>query len=221
MEASRIAAGRVKFFSATERITHWVHAAAFLVLLGTGLVLYVPQLSALVVGEAGIFMRMLHRVAAVIFILIPIYFIIFDHKGFFYSLKKIFSWSGDDIKWFKAAPAYYFKGDESKMPPQDKYNTGQKLFSCIVVIGCSALMVTGLIMWFGGTSTPNWLFKWSMLVHDVSTIAVGVMFLVHFYLPTMHPIMMSTFDSIILGTMSEEHVKHHHAKWYEEIKGAE
>ena len=35
-------------FSRTERTLHWVHAAAFFVLLGSGLVLYLPSLSALV-----------------------------------------------------------------------------------------------------------------------------------------------------------------------------
>ena len=35
-------------FSRTERTLHWMHAAAFFVLLGSGLVLYVPKLSELV-----------------------------------------------------------------------------------------------------------------------------------------------------------------------------
>ena len=38
----------IERFSATERAVHWVHATAFLVLLATGLVLYVPKLSVLV-----------------------------------------------------------------------------------------------------------------------------------------------------------------------------
>ena len=35
-------------FSRTERLLHWVHAAAFFVLLGSGLVLYLPSLSEIV-----------------------------------------------------------------------------------------------------------------------------------------------------------------------------
>ena len=38
----------VRRFSRTERAVHWIHASAFFVLLATGLVLYVPRLSALV-----------------------------------------------------------------------------------------------------------------------------------------------------------------------------
>ena len=33
----------VRRFALTERAVHWIHAAAFFVLLGTGLVLYVPR----------------------------------------------------------------------------------------------------------------------------------------------------------------------------------
>ena len=35
----------VKRFTLTERLLHWVHASAFFVLLGSGLVLYIPALS--------------------------------------------------------------------------------------------------------------------------------------------------------------------------------
>ena len=35
----------VRRFSRTERSLHWVHASAFFVLLGSGLVLYLPSLA--------------------------------------------------------------------------------------------------------------------------------------------------------------------------------
>ena len=38
----------VRRFSRTERAVHWVHATAFLALLGSGLVLYLPALAAAV-----------------------------------------------------------------------------------------------------------------------------------------------------------------------------
>ena len=40
--------GYIHRFSVTERAIHWIHAAAFFVLLGTGLILYLPRLSELV-----------------------------------------------------------------------------------------------------------------------------------------------------------------------------
>src|SRR5581483_9561458 len=43
--AARVATEYVRRFSRTERALHWVHASAFLTLLGSGLVLYVPRLA--------------------------------------------------------------------------------------------------------------------------------------------------------------------------------
>ena len=42
----------IRRFGRTERAVHWVHAAAFLVLLATGLVLLVPDLSEIVARRA-------------------------------------------------------------------------------------------------------------------------------------------------------------------------
>ena len=39
-------------FSKSERAVHWIHAAAFFVLLGSGLVLYLPSLAG--IGNRGV-----------------------------------------------------------------------------------------------------------------------------------------------------------------------
>ena len=44
----------VRRFSRTERTLHWVNATGFLLLLATGLVLYLPRLSSLVGWRASI-----------------------------------------------------------------------------------------------------------------------------------------------------------------------
>ena len=38
----------IRRFSRTERAAHWIHASAFLLLLSSGLVLYVPKLGELI-----------------------------------------------------------------------------------------------------------------------------------------------------------------------------
>src|SRR5436305_716040 len=43
--ASEVAPGRVMRFGATERRLHTIHASAFVVMFGTGLVLYLPVLA--------------------------------------------------------------------------------------------------------------------------------------------------------------------------------
>ncbi len=74
-------------FTAAERAAHWVHAAAFLVLLATGIILYVPALQAYTTSAAGEMSRTVHRLAAVAFMLAPVIYLVFSPREFFYSLK--------------------------------------------------------------------------------------------------------------------------------------
>jgi len=207
-------------FSTTQRFVHWLIVVAFSLLVLTGMVLYVPQLLPLARGDAGMLLRLLHRWGVVLAVLAVLIYIIFDLKGLLASMKRIFTWSKNDLGWLKAAPAYYFLGEESEMPPQDKFNTGQKLWYLTVVIGGVVLFVTGLLMWFGKGAIPPWLFQWSVLFHDLFAVAMSAFFLVHFYLAVAHPLMRAGLDAIRFGFFPEEYVKHHHAKWYEKVRKA-
>ena len=48
MATTRPSERRLARWTLTERAVHWVHAAAFLILLGSGLCLYLPSLAELV-----------------------------------------------------------------------------------------------------------------------------------------------------------------------------
>jgi formate dehydrogenase subunit gamma len=206
-------------FNTTQRAVHWLHTVAFSVLMLTGIVLYVPWFGSSVgAGEGGLVIRLLHRVGAVAFMLVPIIYIVFSPKEWAAATKRVFTWGKGDLGWLRAAPAYYFLGDEEAMPPQDKYNTGQKLFYLVVVICMVGFIVTGLVMWFGKGGVPVWIFQWSVFLHDLCTIAYGAFFLIHFMLSVMHPLMKGAIDGMLFGWMPEDYVKHHHAKYHEELQ---
>ena len=57
----------IRRFGPTERALHWVHAAGFLAMLATGLVLYLPVLSELVARRNLV--KNLHLLAAVAWVL--------------------------------------------------------------------------------------------------------------------------------------------------------
>jgi formate dehydrogenase subunit gamma len=208
-------------FNATQRLVHWLHTGAFALLMLTGIMIYVPWFSrTMASGEGGYVIRLLHRVGAVAFMLVPVIYIFFTPREWAAAMKRIFTWGKEDLGWARAAPAYYFLGDEEAMPPQDKYNTGQKLFYLVVVLCMAAFIGTGLVMWFGKGAVPAWMFQWSVFVHDLCTVAYGAFFLVHFVLSVMHPLMKGAINGMLFGWMPEEYVKHHHAKYYQQKYGA-
>jgi formate dehydrogenase subunit gamma len=210
-------------FSASERIAHWLHFLAFTVLLGTGGFLYMPALQPFTIGAAGEAARLSHRLAAVVFILCPLIYLLGDPKGFVGSLREAFSWGADDIRWLRLAWQYYTKGAEVDVPPQGKYSAGQKLNALTQVIVFILFTITGLIMWFGpGLGwVSSTVFLWSVIIHDLSVTAAVVFFLLHLYLVAIHPFTRESITAMFEGVVTREYAEEHHAKWYEEVKTSE
>ena len=209
----------VEKYSKPTRILHWVHLVSFCILFLTGLVLFIPQLGFLAQDSVT---RVIHRIGAAIFIIAPLIYIPMNWQATKRGIKEAFSWGASDIGWLKAAPRYYFSGDEKDMPPQGSMNTGQRLWWLIVLVSGVIFTITGLIMWFAKTSAPAAVLQWMVFLHDVAFILAGTMLLLHIYLGLFHPLMNEAWKSIYKGTVSVEYAKKHHAKWYEEVaKGKE
>jgi len=207
----------VKYTRAT-RVLHWVHTTAFIILFLTGLVLFVPQLGPL---AAGSWTRVIHRVASVFFVVIPVFFLLFNWKASWQKIKVAFEWGIDDVGWLKAAPAYYFLGNEKAMPPQDEMNSGQKLWWLISLVSWVGFTVTGLVMWAFKEIAPAGLLQWMVLLHDVAFIVGIPMLFVHIYLGVLHPLMKGAWGAIASGKVSAEYARSHHTRWYDRVTGGE
>ena len=86
--------------SLLTRVTHGVAAIACLLLAFTGLFVFVPSLGGGIMGGDFTYaMRMLHRVLAIPFILVPLFAILKSPKGFVHLFKEdIFGkWDKDDV----------------------------------------------------------------------------------------------------------------------------
>jgi formate dehydrogenase subunit gamma len=196
------------------RVLHWIHSAAFVLLFLTGLVLFIPSLGFLAEDS---WTRLIHRIAAIIFVLAPVIYIILDPKAAGRGLKMAFTWGAEDLGWLKAAPACYFLSDESAMPPQGCMNAGQKMWWFIIIVFGVVFLITGAILWFARELVPVALAQWMVFIHDVSFIITGTMFFVHLYLGVFHPMMTESWKAITTGKISAEYARTHHGKWYEEI----
>jgi len=208
----------IEKYARATRVLHHVHTAAFIILFLTGLILFLPQLSFL---AAGSWTRIIHRIAAVFFIVAPLLYLLVRPDKAVNAVKEAFQWGNGDLGWLKAAPRYYFLSDEAGMPPQGHMNTGQKLWWLIVVVFSGIFVVTGLVMWFLKTVAPAALFQWMVFVHDVAFIVTSAMLFVHVYLGVVHPMMSGAWQSIWKGTVTSEYAKSHHGLWYREQNSKE
>ena len=208
----------VERFKMRTILFHWIHTAAFLALLVTGAILFLPGLGDAAAGGAT---RLIHRIAAVLFVAIPVIYTVFNPRTVWHFIKETLTWGKEDIGWVMAAPIYYFGGDEDRMPPQGHVNTGQKMWQFIVLVSGVLFFVSGLIMWFFKDTIPVGLFQWCVIAHDVAFLIAFLMFLVHIYMAALHPTMTESFRSILDGKVSRNYAKSHYGKWYDEISTGE
>ena len=199
------------------RVLHWIHTGAFVLLFLTGLVLFIPQLGLLAQDS---WTRVIHRIAAAVFVIAPIIYLSMDWKRACRGIKGAFTWGSKDLSWLQAAPRYYFFGDEKAMPPQGAMNTGQKMWWFIVIVFGGLFVITGLIMWFFKPIAPAALLQWMVFIHDIAFIVSGSMLFLHIYLAVIHPLMAEAWGAMTGGKISTEYARKHHGKWYDEVSKA-
>lgn len=210
---------RVVRFSAVERLVHALYLLAFLTLAATGLVLFLPQLGGLTVGEAGQLNRLVHRLAAVALMAAPVVYLLFDWPNARASLRRVLTWGPADRQWFRAAPRYYWTGDRTGIPPQGKFNTGQKLHALVQLSAFTVFVATGLVMWLWAAGAPPLLFRTSVILHDLAFVASAGFFLLHLYLSTIHPLTRQHIGAIVDGTIPEADARALYPLWHEELQG--
>jgi formate dehydrogenase subunit gamma len=201
-------------YTTLERFLHWVHTAMFIPLALTGFVLFAPFLQSLAQSEAGISLRLIHRIAAVIFGGVPIIYTILQPRRMLINLREFLSFGKYDLLWLKGAIPFYVFGRHEEMPPQPRFNTGERMTAVVMVLGTIIFGITGLSMWFLKGIMPAFLFQLAVLIHDLMFIITFAMFMVHFYLAVIHPMMWQSLVSMRYGVVSESYAREHHTMWY-------
>jgi formate dehydrogenase subunit gamma len=201
-------------YTTLERFLHWVHTAAFIPLALTGFVLFAPFLEPLAQSQAGIQIRLIHRIAAIFFGGVPVVYAIVQPRRMWMNLREFLSFSRYDLLWLKGAIPFYVFGRHEDMPPQPRFNTGERLTAVIMVLGTVVFGITGLAMWFLKGIMSAGLYQVMVLGHDLMFILTFAMFIVHFYLAVVHPMMWQSLVSMRYGVVSESYAREHHALWY-------
>jgi len=192
-------------------LIHWLEATSFAILLVTGAIMFfdLPGLA------GGRQIRVIHQVAAVFFVVIPVMFAIFDPRAAMSFLKNTVKWDRDDREWLRKALGYYF-GKKADMPPQGYLNGDQKLWQLVVLNTGLIFMLTGVLMWFFKFKIPVMLYQWILLTHEVAFIVISFSFLVHLYLTMLHPGFEESLSAMVNGKISASYARNHYSKWYEE-----
>jgi formate dehydrogenase subunit gamma len=199
-------------FSRAQRFAHWAFAAAFVILVLTGLVLTVKGLSPLAAGGAS---RFLHRHAAVMLIAAPFYYLLFDRVGLKRLICDSFRYDADDLRWLKAMPRYVF-GQAKGMPPQGRLNAGEKLHHAAIVVLFCIVVLSGLLLWCGRPFLGAGPFAWVLVAHDISMGLMTILTLGHLYFVFVY----GALGGMMTGCVTRAYAELEHAKWLAELDGA-
>jgi formate dehydrogenase subunit gamma len=209
---------RVERFNFLARFTHWSHTVTFLLLLFTGLTLFlgpIPWLAAIFGGARGA--NWIHRVAALVMTVTLLTSAAVGYKGVFAWIKDLFRFGMNDIKFLMTFPLD-FMGVPVKIPPQTRFNGGEKMNSVVLTTSVTVLVLSGWIIWWPSIWWPG-LVRFSYWAHDLGMIVATFMVCMHGYLGSFHPGSGESFWGMWKGTVRTDWAQHHHATWYEETYG--
>lgn len=202
---------RVRRYSGSARVNHWVVAVSFVLLLVSGLSLFHPSLywlSGLFGG--GTTVRWLHPWIGVVLV---IGFIGLFVRFFVQNLPERTDWV-----WL-ARIRHVLKGDDEYLPEVGKYNAGQKFVFWSQSILVAVLFITGLGLWelglayvervLGFKTTIDQL-RLAALIHAAAAVLAITIWIVHVYAAIW---VRGTLTAMTRGFVTGGWGWRHHRKW--------
>jgi len=200
----------VERFRKRAVLIHWVNAVFFLVLMISGGLMLFDMVG----FDEGHRIREIHRVTAIFLLIVPLVYSFLDPAGVIGFVRETFRWSRDDIVWLKSVVPFYF-GRRVRMPAQGYLNGDQRLWQLTVVLAGATLALTGIALWFFKLNLPILANRWIAIIHGLAFLAVSFMFLIHFYIASLHPNLEESLSSMIDGMVTPSYAQQHHGKWYD------
>jgi formate dehydrogenase subunit gamma len=208
--AEQVASRRlVRRFSGAERTTHWVFAVAFLLLLLSGLGLWLPPGSNPVLDHRDL-VRTVHLDSALV--LIGTVIAAMGRGGAISALWQDVQWfDRDDWRWLRriVVPKPLRR---HPLPPQGRFNAGQKLNSVATGAATVGFVVTGTLMW-QGEHLPTSLSEAADTWHLWLMVLVIPLIAGHLVLSMLLPSTRPALRGILFGSVRADFAARRHARW--------
>ncbi|HXI74632.1 MAG TPA: cytochrome b/b6 domain-containing protein [Pyrinomonadaceae bacterium] len=206
-----------------QRAQHWLLLTSFIVLVLSGFALQYPDsLLASLLGSNEFIRRIIHRVAAIVMILVGAY-----HLGYLAISKDGRKWVKDMFPRWKDAKdvlgnfAYYL-GIAKTKPKIARFGYAEKAEYWAVIWGTFVMGLTGLMIWFKigifGFLARGWI-DVALAVHFYEAVLATLAIIVwHFYHVIFDPDVYPVNFAVIDGRISEELYHEEHELAFEQMK---
>jgi formate dehydrogenase subunit gamma len=201
----------VQRYNFAERAYHWINAIAYTYLMLTGLAIFTPLaywLAYVLGGPATI--RYWHPWIGLVYLAT----IFWMHRMWKRDMQKI----PEDEQWSKNLRAYAENRDEV-MPPQGRFNAGQKQFWWVMLYCTFILLITGIIMWIPEKMPRelHWVLPITVFIHSATALITIAAFIIHVYMSIW--VTPGSVKAMVEGHVSTTWARTHHRLWFEKITG--
>ena len=204
---------KVLRWAVSDRVLHWYTAVLFIILAITGLsLLWGRSVLIPILGKEGF--------AAWAGIAKPIH----DYLALAFTaglIVMVLKWAHHNIpaaydrEWFKQAGGY-FSGSH---PPAGFANAGEKVYFWVLVIGGTALVVSGFYLLFPNFGFERSAMQTANIVHGVSSLILTTAVIAHIYLGTLGS--EGALEGMVTGEVDEGWARQHHSVWLDEVQRGE
>lgn len=205
----------VRRFSGGERAVHWLFALFFLLLLFSGLGLWLPPGNNPVLDHRDL-VRAVHLDAAIglLATMIPAL-----SKGAPLSRlwQNVVFFDRDDWAWLRriVVPKPLRR---HPLPAQGRFNAGQKLNSIAIAAATVGFIVTGSLMWQGAHLSPSLSLAadtWHIWLMGLVIPLIGGHLVLSLLLPSTRP----ALRGILFGSVRADFAARRHGRWAASVTG--
>lgn len=208
-------------FSRQARLAHWTLAGPFLLLLVTGLLLFVPEVKGLHVGGYRL-VPLIHVIAgsALTVALIPVFLLQPGVRRLHADLRRLFHWERADGAWLRYA-AYVLLGARLRQPPTGKFNAGQKANAAASLVFSLGLIVTGVVLainYFNKSVLGARFVESVYPYHDLFMLISLPIVAGHIYFAALNPGTRASLRSMLDGRVDRVWARRHYQQWVAELE---
>jgi formate dehydrogenase subunit gamma len=203
---------RLQRFIVAERVSHWLYALFFLVAFVSGLLMWIPATREWMAGARYTVSQYHGYVGAAMVILPLLLLLVLNRRRLARDIREVDKWNADDRRWFwLALRGNTLRGRE--MPPQGRFNAGQKVNVVLVAAMAVGFAATGGIL-MHKQDVPPWLVSRALWLHSflaVTAVALFLGHLAHVFLTKHGRIYLA---GMVRGWIPEELARERHFRWW-------
>ena len=196
---------RVQRFGRTERFVHWWQAASFLVLLLSGLTLWLPALATAV--NRRLLVKDIHLVASVALVVgLLAAVLVGDRRAIARTAREMDRYDEHDRAFL------LHRRIDGRQPRPARYNGGQKLNAAITSASWALFLVSGALLYLGERDHALRV-GGALFLHEVLTLVMLAVVCGHIWMAALNTATAGALDGMRSGTVSVAYAREHHPRW--------